>query len=155
MKPLRWALAGTLAMMAASTSAQIFECTDAHGAKLYAEQCPPGTVSERQVVKRGEMTPQSGGAPAPKSLELQNAEFRKRQMEREEAEAKQAKEETKAADARKNCDEARAQLKALEVGQRIARIDPETGERAVLEDDQRPAEIERARKLVEEWCRSP
>ncbi len=153
MSTLRWTLAGTLALIAASASAQVYECTDAQGAKQYSQQCPPGTVKERLVTKGGAGgTSSSSPAPA-KSLEKQNAEFRKRQTERAEADAKQAKEQADAADAKRNCDDARGQLMGLESGQRIARIDPKTGERVFMDDDQRAIEIGRMRKSVEHWCK--
>lgn len=153
MIPLRLTLACTLTIWAAAASAQIVECTDAKGAKLYTQQCPPGTVKEREVVKGGQYVPQDTSSSPQKSLDVQAAEFRKRQMEREEAEAKTAKEQAEAADAERNCNDARAQLKAIEDGQRIGKFDPDTGERAILGDDERAAEIERARNTVEQWCK--
>ena len=81
-----------------------------------------------------------------------DAEFKKRTQDRQEAEAKAAKEKSDSRESEKNCLDARAQLRALQDGQRIARTDPETGERVVLEDNDRPAEIAAAQKSVDQWC---
>ena len=55
-------------------------------------------------------------------------------------------------DAERNCFDARSQLRALQDGQRISRTDPRTGERIVLDDKDRPAEIATAQKNVDNWC---
>jgi hypothetical protein len=41
----------------------------------------------------------------------------------------------------------------LQDGIRISRTDPNTGERSFLEDNDRPAEIEKAQKAVATWCK--
>jgi hypothetical protein len=146
-----WRLMLAVALMAGAgaASAQAFECVYANGNKEYARICPPGTVQQRQVLKSGDVAP----GPPQKSINEQDAEFRKRQIEREEAAAKAAQESTAAAEAEGNCNTARGQLKALEDGQRISRIDPDTGERGFLGDEERVTETERARNAVEQWCK--
>ena len=44
-------------------------------------------------------------------------------------------------------------MKALLEGQRMSRIDPDTGERINLGDTERAADAERQRALVEKWCK--
>ena len=149
-------LIGCAAMLVASAAAgQILECVDAKGNKEYAQTCPPGTVKETKLMKggTGASSPSTGtSAPAAKSLAERNAEFRKRNMERQEAEAKAEKVKAESKDAERNCNNARSQLKALQEGQRIARVDPNTGERSFLSDEDRPAEIANAQKAVASWC---
>ncbi len=148
---LRSVLLVALVVSSAMASAQIFECTDAKGNKEYSRHCPPGTVQEREVVnKTGEGMPDSSPQ---KSIGEQEVEFRKRLLERQEAEAKAEKEKADAEVAQQNCVSARGQLKALEDGQRIGKMDPDTGERTIIGDDERAGEIERARKSVEVWCK--
>ncbi len=89
---------------------------------------------------------------APKSLAEQEAEFRKRALERDESEAKATKDLAQSKDAERNCSEAQAHLKGLQSGQRIAKTDPATGERTFLQDADRPAEIAQAQKSVDSWC---
>ena len=147
----KWTM-GFVALLAAGTaSGQIFACTDSKGTREFARACPPGTVKERQV---SGTAPAAGGSasPASKTLAEKDAEFRKRTMERQESEAKAAKELAEARDSKRNCDEARSQLKQLVDGQRIVRTDPNTGERTFLDDKDRASEIAIAQKNVEGWC---
>jgi hypothetical protein len=147
-------LIGCAAMLVAGAAAgQILECVDAKGNKEYAQTCPPGTVKETKLMKSGTGTSSPGaGAPATKPLAVRDAEFRKRNMERQEAEAKAEKASAESKDAERNCVNARARLKALQEGQRIARYDPNTGARSYLSDEELPAEIARAQKSVDSWC---
>ena len=149
-------LTGCAAMLVAGAAAgQILECVDAKGNKEYAQTCPPGTVKETKLMKggTGASSPRTGAsAPATKSLAERDAEFRKRNMERQEAEAKAEKAKAESKDAERNCNNARSQLRALQEGQRIARFDPNTGERSFLSDEDRPAEIANAQKAVDSWC---
>jgi len=142
-------------LLAASAvaNAQIYECTDSAGNKEFAQVCPPGTVQQKQKnsAGTGSSTP-SGDAAAPKSLAEQEAEFRKRALEKKEAEAKAEKDQKDAQDAAANCNDARSQLKALQEGARIAKTDPNTGERSFLQDSDRPEEIAKAQKAVDSWC---
>jgi hypothetical protein len=78
-------------------------------------------------------------------------EFRKRQQERTDAEKKSQDEQVKVASKTAECERARAYLKGIEEGQRIARIDA-SGNREFLDDNQRAAEAERTRKIVQSTC---
>jgi len=146
-----------LTMLANVAAAQIFECVNAKGETEYAYYCAPGTVQQRQIGKSGESSgdsaPDAGSPPPQKSLQEQNVEFLKRQLERQEAEAKAAKDKAGAEEAERNCNEMRGQLKALEEGQRVNRVDPDTGERIFIGDEERAAQIVNARKSVEQWCK--
>ena len=149
-------LTGCAAMLMAGVAAgQIMECVDAKGNKDYARVCPPGTVKENQLMKGGTGASKSGAgsaAPASKSLAERDAEFKKRDLERQEAEAKGAKEAAEAKDRERNCNDARSQLRTLQEGQRIMRTNPNTGERVFLDDKDRPGEIANAQKAVDSWC---
>ncbi|HUO44541.1 MAG TPA: DUF4124 domain-containing protein [Burkholderiales bacterium] len=141
-------------LLAASVSAgaQIFECTDAQGNKEFAQVCPPGTVQQKQR-SSGASSPAApaGDAPASKSIAEQEAEFRKRALEKKEAEAKAAKDAADAQKTEEECNKARANLEALETGQRIT-IPGANGERTYLEDADRPAQIASAKEAVNSWC---
>lgn len=148
-------LIGCAAILAAGAAAgQVLECVDAKGKKEYAQTCPPGTVKETKLMKSSAGAA-SGGASgtAAKSQAEREAGFRKRAMERQEADAKAEKEKAEAKIAERNCTDARAQLRQLQEGQRIARIDPNTGERSYLTDAERLAEIANARKAAASWCK--
>jgi hypothetical protein len=155
-KPMRQILTGCVLLLAAGAApGQMMECIDAKGAKTFANFCPPGTVKENKLMKSGAgPAPATGSsAPAPaKSLAERDADFKKRALERQEAEKKAEKSQTDTQEAERNCLDARSQLRALQDGQRIARTDPKTGERIVLEDKDRPNEIASAQKSVDAWC---
>ncbi len=145
-------LIGCVAILAAgAATGQVLECVDAKGKKEYSQTCPPGTVKETKLMKSSAGGADSGAAA--KSLAEREAGFRKRNMERQEADSKAEKEKADAKIAERNCNDARAQLRALQDGQRIVRTDPNTGERSYLTDNERPVEIANARKAVASWCK--
>ena len=78
-------------------------------------------------------------------------EFRKRQQERAESDKKAAEEQTKSATKTAECERARGYMKSLEDGIRIARTDA-SGNREFLDDNQRAAEMDRARKIIQGTC---
>lgn len=140
-------------------AAQVYECTNARGVKEFAQFCPPGTVQQRQVGRSSESgdagaaSPAGASAPAPKTIEMQDVEFKKRVLERQDAETKAAQEKEQADEFERNCRESRGQLKALEDGMRMERIDPATGERIQFGDSERAEEAERQRRAVAQWCK--
>ncbi len=148
-------LVSVLMMFASAAAAQVFECADAKGVKQYARFCPPGTVQQRQVVKEGDgsAAAASPAGAAPKTLEAQDAEFRKRELERREAAIKTAQDKAEAEESERNCLDARSQLQTAEEGLRMQRFDPATGERIQFGDDERAEETERQRKAIALWCK--
>ena len=153
MRPM---LTGCVLLLTAGTAAgQLMECVDAKGAKTFANYCPPDTVKENRLMKSGAGPgPATGSsAPAPaKSIADRDADFKKRALERQEAEKKAEKTQADTKEAERNCLDARSQLRALQDGQRIARTDPKTGERVMLEDKDRPNEIATAQRSADSWC---
>ena len=142
-------------LLAGGAAAQIMECIDAKGHREYAQVCAPGTVRQNQVSKGASRGPASASAPAAapaKSTAELDAEFRKRNLERQEAEVKSAKDQANAEEARRNCESARSNLKSLTEGYRVSQVDPKTGERSFLSDEDRPARIASAQKSVAAWC---
>jgi hypothetical protein len=126
-------------------SAQIFECTDAHGAKTFAQKCPADTVKQRQL---NISTTQPGGARPPPSMEEQEAAFRQRQIEREAADTKEKEDREKRAQAAKQCPDARQKLEMLESGHRMRYPD----DRGIMDDQQRATEIQQYRDFIGKWC---
>lgn len=153
MKYLRYTAAVLLAAAALApwpAAAQIYECIDARGAREYAQVCAPGTVSQRQMGRADEAP---AATPEAKTTVQQDAEFRKRLQERQDADAKAAEDRANTETAQRNCVQSRAQLQALLEGQRMQRMDPDTGERINLGDEERVAEADVQRKLIEQWCK--
>jgi hypothetical protein len=153
MKPIL--IAAALLFFSQHALAQVVECIDAKGAKTIAQFCPPGTVKEikRSGPGSGAGAGAATNAPALKSLAEQDAGFKKRAAERQEADTKAEKERGDAKTAERNCNDARAQLKQLQEGMRISKIDPTTGDRTFLEDKDRPGETANAQKSVDSWCK--
>ena len=151
-------LTGCVLLLAAgAATGQVMECFDAKGTKTIAQFCPPGTVKENKLMKGGAGPAPAAGAGTTtpgksKTFAEQDAEFKKRTLERQEAETKAEKSKSDASDTDRNCLDARAQLRGLQDGQRISRTDPKTGERIILEDKDRPNEIANAQRSVDQWC---
>ncbi|HYC46937.1 MAG TPA: DUF4124 domain-containing protein [Burkholderiales bacterium] len=151
MNTRRYAAVLLLTMPGLAAGAQINKCMDASGKVVaYAAECPAGTRSEQTNIKNA---PSAAPAPAQKSLAERDAEFRKRQMEKQEAATKDEKKSAEQAQRKRACDSARAYLKSLQEKQRITRTDPKTGERVFLEDAEYPKEIARAQQAVSNNCK--
>ena len=88
---------------------------------------------------------------APKTLAEQDADFRKRQAERQKAEEKEAEDETQASQRADACNQAKTYLDMLQGGTRLLRPDA-NGERNFMDDDQRSAEIQKTQEAVEKNC---
>lgn len=140
-----------LACLATAASAQVYMWRDASGKVHYSDTPPPGVDAKK--MRAGVQTdPAPANGAAGRSLAEQDVEFRKRQSEAEKARAKAAEERSTAEDNRRNCEDARRQLNALESGQRMSRIN-EAGETIPLDDEMRAAEIDKAKKSVQSWCK--
>jgi hypothetical protein len=142
-----------------------------NGRVVYSDRPPPPNVKGSQILRQPNVAmpdpaprgPQSAGegdkpaaAPAasptaPKSIAEREMEFRKRQQERAESERKAQHEEQKNAAKAADCERTRGYVRALEDGVRISRTDA-SGNREFLDDAQRAAELERARKTAQQVC---
>jgi hypothetical protein len=148
----------------AAAHGQINKCVDKAGKVIsYGNECPAGTTSANTGIRSA---PGAGapGAPtastkapaapnAKKSLAEQNAEFNKREAERQELLGQEQKKAGEDALRIRACEDSRAYLKSLQAGNRITRTDPKTGERVVLEDAGYPKEIAAAQQSVAANCK--
>ena len=142
-------------MMSAVAAAQINKCVDKSGKVVgYGNECPEGTRSEQSSVKSAPAaSPSPAAAPQQKSVAERDADFRKRQIEKQEADAKSEKKSAEADQRRRACQESQASLKSLQTGQRITRTDAKTGERTFLDDAEYPKEIASAQRAVAANCK--
>ena len=131
-------------------SAQVYTWRDASGKVHYSDTPPPGVDAKKMGIGSQPATP-SSAAPGRSTAE-QDMEFRKRKAESEKAQAKAEQERKDAEESKRNCDAARLQLRALESGQRMSRLDA-SGTPIPLDDEMRAEEIEKARKAVQAWCK--
>ncbi len=142
-----------LMLLSAAAYGQLVKCISKDGRIEYATQCPPGTKQEATGIRSTPSAAPSGSVAPQKSLAEQEADFRKRRADKEEAQAKEAKKLAEGEQRSRACDDARAYLKNLQAGNRIVRIDPKTGERVYLEDAQYATEIAAAQRSVDANCK--
>lgn len=157
--------AGLLALPAAAQ----WKWRDATGNVQYSDRPPPPGVADKDVLMR----PRAGRAPAPApavvaasaaasapsaaaapaaKLKDPELEARRQKAEQEDAARKKADEERLATARADNCERAKSRLKAVEDGQRLARVNAK-GEYEVLDDKQRAEEAKRTRDVMARDCK--
>jgi len=141
-----------LVLLSGTAYGQLYKCVDKSGKIEYASVCPPGTKQENTAIRNTPGAPASSAA-SQKSFAEQDAEFRKRRMEQQEAASKQDKKSAEEAQRQRSCDSARSYLASLKSGARIAHTDPKTGERVFLEDADREREMADAQRAVDANCK--
>jgi hypothetical protein len=148
-------MVGLIAMllMSAAAQAQLLKCIGKDGRVEYASQCPPGSRAQDTGIKSTPASPPASSSTPQKSLAERDAEFRKRQMEKQEAEAKETKKLAEDSQRKRACDDARAYLKSLEARNRVAKTDPKTGERIYLEEADYQSEIAAAQRSIQANCK--
>ena len=145
---MKWILALLVAATPALAAEQINKCLDAGGKVVgYAAQCPAGTRAEATRIRSA-----PSSSDTSKSLAERDADFRKRQIEQQEAAKKAEQKTAESAQRKAACSDMRAYLKSLQDRQRIARTDPKTGERVLLKDSEYPPEIDKTRRYLSENC---
>jgi hypothetical protein len=142
----------TMGFVAAAV-AQQYKWVDKDGKVRYGDVPPPGV---KATPLKPPPAPPSAAAPAQKGEKDKplspEAAFQKRQKEQLDQDQKAAKERAEAEAKRVNCEQAQANLRSIQSGQRIATTNA-AGERIFLEDDQIAKERERAQRAVNEWCK--
>lgn len=148
---MRTTAALLLALMAAAAlGAEVYTWRDASG-KVHYSDTPPAGIDAKKM-RGGASSESTPPEAAPRrGLADQELEFRKRRADAESAQARAQKEKAEAEEKKRNCEQSRTQLQALESGQRISQLDAQ-GERMFMDDGMRAQQIERARKAVQSWC---
>jgi hypothetical protein len=139
-----------------AVQAQLLKCVGKDGKIEYAADCPTGTKEQQTGIRNTKEGPTSSApakGSAPKSAAEQEADFKKRQVEKAESSAKQEKENAEKVQKAQACTEARNYMAGLQSGARITRINPSTGEREFLGDSERAAESARAQQSVDANCK--
>jgi hypothetical protein len=146
---------GLITMLLLSTAAhgQLLKCIGKDGRVEYANQCAPGSKAQDTGIKSSSPSAPSDTGGAQKSLAERDAEFRKRQIDKQEAEAKEGKKTAENEQRKRACDDARAYLKNLEARNRVVKFDPKTGERIYLEEAQYASETAAAQRSIEANCK--
>jgi type IV secretory pathway VirB10-like protein len=162
---------------AASVASAQWVWRDESGHTVYSDQPPPPTVKPSDVLRQPAPTapapePESPSAPAqpgsnppatapnaaapasaPRAPTIaeREQEFRKRQKERADAEKKLAERDTETAQKAQDCERARGYMKSLDEGIRLVRTNPD-GSRELMDDEQRGAEAQRTRAIIDSRC---
>ena len=134
---------------------------DKDGSITVSDRPPPKDIADKDILGRpntarrpapaASAASAAGGEAAKTSLDKE-VEARRKAAEQEQAGKAKAEDIKLAAQRAENCQRARAQLAALEGGQRIARLN-DKGEREVLDDKGRADEMRQAREVASSDCR--
>ena len=166
---VRWSAAALVLLLAvghAPPAAAQWKWRDRSGQMQYSDRPPPAGTPDAAVLQRPGATartlpplvpaasaPAPGLAvpPSPRASEPE-LEARRRKAEQDEAARKKVDDERQAVLRAEHCSRVRGQLRALDDGMRIARVN-ENGERVVLDDNARAAETQRVRAILDADCR--
>ena len=153
------------ALLAVPAQAQ-WKWRDKNGQTQYSDLPPPAGVAESDILQRPNVTQRRApvGAPAaasgaasgvpalaPKGSDPE-LEAKRRQAEQDVAAKKKAEDEKIAIAKADNCMRAKAQVRTLDSGVRIARTN-DKGEREFMDDAARAAETKRAQDIVASDCK--
>jgi hypothetical protein len=142
--PLASALA--LAILVAPASAATYKWTDAGGRVVYSDQPPPGNVKYETIGP----APTPANPNAPKDLANKEAEFRKRQQDQVDASAKAEKASAEAARVRNFCQQVKNQVAGLSQADVAMYRLNDKGQRVMLSDADRKAEVEKLDRTARE-----
>ena len=161
-----WLLAGALIAAALAPQDVLAQWTwrDKSGQVNASDRPPPRDIPEKDILSRPTPDARRSAAPAtaapatagaasaaPTALDKE-VQARKRAADQEQATKTKAEEEKAAGVRAENCRSARSHMASLESGQRIARTN-DKGEREILDDAGRAAELRRAREVIASDCR--
>ncbi len=149
-----------------------YQWRDDRGRMVYSDQPPPASVAPARIIKAPEPPPAAAmvrdpvaaaapaakpgivavdADPAPATAADQELAFRKRMAERAEQEKKAAEAADRELKLAKACADAQGDIRSLESGQRISRINA-AGEREFLSEAERTERLRNARKSVSDRC---
>ena len=161
-------LAAALGLALATPALAQWKWRDKTGQTQYSDLPPPVGTAEIDILLRPPVAGRraaaapvaasgasaaASGAPrlTPKASEPE-LEAKRRKVDEEEAAGKKAGEARLAAARADNCGRAKAQLRTMDSGIRVTRIN-EKGEREFLDDAARAAEVQRARAIIASDCK--
>lgn len=170
MTALRALALAALCVLPALASAQ-WLYLDKDGRKVYSDKAPPPEIPAKNILRQPGMKAPAAAEPeaaasapvvakaaaaasAPRISGKDKAlEEKKKQAEAAEAEKKKAQAEEVAKAQAENCVRAKQAKATYDSGQRVARVNAK-GEREILDDHQRAAEVQRLRSVIERDCKT-
>lgn len=117
-----------------------------------AEAASQNPATDGAAGETGKQAKETANPAKPKTMAEKETEFRQRKVAAAEAEAKTEKERQKAAELARYCDQARSQIVGLKNSRRVTRFNSE-GQRELMDDAARTAEIERSQRYIDENCK--
>ncbi|HLS55969.1 MAG TPA: DUF4124 domain-containing protein [Zeimonas sp.] len=168
-RPLSRVLAVAGLLIALPALAGTWQWRDASGRMVYSDLPPPPDVRASQILRAPtpasqpasataapDATPASqpragASAAVPRTWAEKEQESRKRAAEREEAEKQQREEREQLARTARACQDARAALRTLESGMRMAVLNAR-GEREAMDEAERSRRIDSARQEIARSC---
>jgi len=162
LRPGLWLLVAALCLTASLPAAAQWKWRDKVGQMQYSDLPPPAGTPEADILQRPLPTaprPAAAGSAAAASAPLlapkpgdPELEARRKKTEQEEAARKKAEDDRIAVAKVDNCTRAKVQLKAIDDGQRMSRINTK-GEREYLDDKGRAEEAQRSRNVIANDCK--
>ncbi len=160
---LRLMIVAALGAAVTLPAAAQWKWKDKTGQTQYSDLPPPAGTPDADILQRpAPAAPPRPAAPpasgaiaaaaplAPKSVDPE-LEAKRKQAEADATAKKRAEDEKTAMAKLDNCSRARVQLKAIDEGQRMSRINSK-GEREFLDDKGRAEEAQRARTVIASDC---
>lgn len=153
-RAIAWTAGGALLVAAALSMphahAALYKWVDANGRVVYSDIPPSGDVKAERM-----NTPSPRANPnAAKELVSQEADLKKRQMQRAEDDTKAEKAKTDNAKRTEQCNLMRGQLKALQMDNLQHYRINEKGERVLIDAATRKQQAERVEAYLREHCQS-
>lgn len=168
MRTVTTVLAAALALACGLAQAQAFRWVDKDGKVRYGDIVPPGIkgtpmrspaggnapppAPPAAAGKDGKGDPAKDAKKGPLTPAEQEQAYRERQLKAKEAQEKSAKEQAEAEQRKQACASAQEAVRGYERGGRISSVNAQ-GETVFLDDDQRAARMDQARKAVAENCK--
>jgi len=159
-----WFCVGFSLWVATLPAAAQWKWKDARGQVVISDTPPPRDIPESNVLQKPALVVQrasttltpAASAPALETVAKAKVdpelEARRKKTETEQSERVKAEEQKLAAQRADNCKRAKTYVETLESGIRLTRRN-ENGEQEYLDDQQRAAEMQRARQAVSTDCR--
>ena len=167
----RWNIvlsAALLGLTLALPAAAQWKWRDAHGQTQYSDLPPPPGIADKDILQRpggaaaarraaaaAAAAPASAASTAPLAAARASdpeLEAKRKQAEQEAAAKKKAEDDKVVAARAENCTRAKAQMRTLDSGIRIARVN-EKGEREIIDDTVRAAETKRSQQVIASECK--
>ena len=151
--PVQLFIAMAILLATATVAAQVYKWVDKDGKVQYTDTPPPASATKTEAKKLDAAPAAAPAASAPaKSLADRAKDFDKRKTEDAEKQKKAEADKKNADITAANCKDAKLNLKTLESGRPLVRT-TETGDREVMSDDARQADLVKARKATDEFCK--